>query len=304
MYRRILAPLDGSEAAEQALPYVHSLAKGLQASVHLFAVVDAGATELVLSDQKLLGELRQRAQTYLEKVARSLMDDPRVVVTTGVGEGAAAGQILLEAEKDPATLIAMSTHGRSGITRWVVGSVAEKVLVATSNPLLLVRARDSKSLRPDVRIGTIIAALDGSALSEGVLLHVGPLAKALNLKTTLLRVTPSAAQYYRAYDWSGQAYGWTPDLTKWAQEVDADAREYLGRVAEKLRKEHYPAVEERLLNGDAASAIVETAKGIPDSLVAMTTHGRSGVGRWALGSVADRVVRDSESPVLLIRAKG
>jgi nucleotide-binding universal stress UspA family protein len=185
-----------------------------------------------------------------------------------------------------------------------LGSVVEKVLLATSNPLLLVRARDMGSFKPEPRIDTIIAPLDGSTLSESVLEHVGPLAKSLNLKTLLLRVTPSAEQYYRAYDWSGQAYGWTLDLSKWAQEVDAEAEEYLRRLAAKLRAEHYPSVEERLLNGAAADAIVDTAKALPDCLVAMTTHGRSGIGRWALGSVADRVVRHSVSPVLLVRAKG
>jgi nucleotide-binding universal stress UspA family protein len=77
--------------------------------------------------------------------------------------------------------------------------------------------------------------------------------------------------------------------------------EYLHREGQKLKDEGLSLVEERLLHGHPAAVMVDLAREIPDSLVAMTTHGRSGVGRWLLGSVADRVVRYSDAPVVLIR---
>lgn len=302
MYRRMVVPLDGSGLAEQVLPYVRSLGRSLEAKVALLRVLDplpAGLTDPGhgLSRDKVIANMRAQAQDYLEQVAASLRKQ-RLAVSYSVGEGLPAERIVEEAAKEPATLIAMSTHGRSGPARWLLGSVADKVLHATTDPLLLVRSRAPASFLDEARLGTIIVPLDGSTLAEQALPHVGALAKALNLKTVLVRVTPALEEYYR---YVGPEYVPPANLP---ESVDADANAYLGRLSQKLRQERFPSVEVRLLHGDAAAAIVDLSQGVPDSLVAMTSHGRSGVGRWLLGSVADRIVRHATGPVLVIRAEG
>ncbi len=301
MYRRIVVALDGSGLAEQVLPYVRSLGRGLEAKVLLLRVLDplpAGLTDPGhgISRDKVIANMRAGAEDYLEQVAASLRKQ-RLTVSCSVGEGAPAELIVKESSKEAATLIAMSTHGRSGAARWLLGSVATKVLHATANPLLLVRSRAPTSFTEEARLGTLIIPLDGSTLAEQALLPAGALAKALNLKTILVRVTPSPEEYYR---FAEPGYFPPADLP---EAVDADANRYLGSLSQKLRKKRFPAVEERLLHGDAAAAIIDLSRQVADSLVVMTSHGRSGVGRWLLGSVADRVVSHATGPVLVIRAE-
>ncbi len=118
---------------------------------------------------------------------------------------------------------------------------------------------------------------------------------------TLVRVTPTVADYYR---FGGYLYEYsTPQGLDTSVLVDAAATEYLKAAAERLRAEGLSSVEERLLHGNAAAAILDLAQESPGAMVAMTTHGRSGIGRWVLGSVADRVVRHAGVPVLIIRPK-
>lgn len=302
MYKRILVPLDGSELAEQVLPYVRSLARGLEAKIALLRVMDplpAGLTDPAhgLTRDRVIASMRSHAQDYVDKVATSLKKDPRLAISSAVTEGDPGERIVSEADRDPDTLIAMTTHGRSGLVRWLLGSVADKVLHAAKRPLLLVRSRDPKQFTPEAHVGSIIVPLDGSPTAEQALPHVGSLAKALGLKVVLLRAVPPLEEYYR---FVGPEYIPPPDLPK---EVEAEANEYLGRLKERLHKDRFPTVEVRLLQGNAAASIVDVAEQTSDSLIVMTTHGRSGVGRWILGSVANRVVRYAASPVLMIRAQ-
>jgi nucleotide-binding universal stress UspA family protein len=200
------------------------------------------------------------------------------------------------AEGQAGTLIAMSTHGRSGVTRWVLGSVTDKVLHATATPMLIVRPRDGAGAGAEPKIETIIAPLDGSPLAEQALPHVVAVAKALRAKVTLVRVVPTTAYYLGMMDYPSAVYQELIDAEEEA------AGKYLGEMAAKLRGEGVSIAAEKMGRGDAAGAILDLAVGSPNTLVAMTTHGRSGVGRWVLGSVADRVVRHAGAPVLLIRA--
>lgn len=308
MYTRILVPLDGSELSEQVLPVVRSLATSLQAKVDLLRILEpapAGATRSAKAGERPTAKLRDELQAELEQVAASLRlerlegslrKDPRLVVSCRVLEGEPAESILSEAARQPATLVAMCTHGRSGISRWLLGSVASKVLASATQPLLLVRAREPAAKAPEFRLNAIIAPLDGSSLAEQALPHIGALAKALGLKVYLVQATPPVDQYSR--------YAWAEPQTaaEAAEAAERDAREYLAGLVQRLRGERYPGVEERLVRGEPAQAILDLAHQIPGGLVVMTSHGRSGLGRWLLGSVADRVVRHAEGAVLVIRA--
>jgi nucleotide-binding universal stress UspA family protein len=162
--------------------------------------------------------------------------------------------------------------------------------------MLMVRCSESAP-GPSVIFGGIIVPLDGSELAEQALPAAVAVAKALGLKTTLLRVTPSAGDYFKYMDYPPANY---EDLSK---EVDDDAAHYLDNINRRLKLEGVARTEGRLIHGSAAFAITDFVKEFPNSLVAMTTHGRSGIGRWVMGSVADRLVRHSGGPVLVVRAR-
>jgi nucleotide-binding universal stress UspA family protein len=301
MYKRILVPLDGSALAEQVLPYARLLAKGLSSHIELLRIYEPVPESLAVysrgkTARQLSAMAHSEVRAYLDGIATGLRKEG-LAVTCTVQEGdAPALAIVSQATQEADTLVAMSTHGRSGVTRWIMGSVTEKVLLATTTPLLVVRSLEQKEAPAGIPLESIIVPLDGSALAEQVLPHVVHLAKALSLKVLLARVTPSPADYYRYAEFP---VGWYEDLSK---EVDASALEELEDAAKRLRQLSVATVETKLLHGSAAGAVVDLAKQTPRSLVAMTTHGRSGVGRWLLGSVADRVVSHSNTPVLMVRA--
>ncbi len=297
MYNRILVPLDGSEHGGQSIPYARVLGKGLGAKVELFRVFDPqpeffwpNPSEYLQRHQAAL-DFREQVMVDLESHTSSLKADGIDAVAVFHGPeggapeghehgheyGAPAEHIVQQAGNDPDTLILMSTHGRSGLGRWAIGSTAEKVLHAANCPLMLVRAHSEPSAALEATVKTIVVTTDGSALAESILPHAVGLSKALGSRIQLVRVTPE-------------------------DRSDADERDHLLRMAERLKGEGVSEVAVEVLNGDAATAIVEFIDHSPGSLVAMTTHGRSGLGRWALGSVTDRVVRHAAAPVLVLRS--
>ena len=139
------------------------------------------------------------AAEYVEEKAASLKNEGFSVSTTAL-EGDAASIIVTEAEKDPETLIVMATHGRSGITRWVMGSVTDKVLRATDYPMLIIHCKEEIPSSPELELKDIIVPLDGSPLAEQVIPHAISLSRALGWRITLLRAIPSRAEYFMYMD--------------------------------------------------------------------------------------------------------
>ena len=291
MYQRLLVPLDGSRLAEQVLPYVHVLGNHLKCPI---SIVRAFGLPYMLESadgatiDRVSTDLRHQAREYLNRVSMALRDGGGTVSATEY-EGDPAPVIINEAEKVPDTLITISTHGRSGVTRWVLGSVAEKVLNATTNPLLMIRGKpteDSSSsdipgtsedwVRP-VDVNSIVVPLDGSSMAEQVIPHAVALAKSLEVSVVPTGVATSASE-------------------------DTRVSEYLNNAAQQFRQEGVTTEGGQLLHGDPADALLDMTQRTTGCLVAMTTRGRSGVQRWVMGSVTDRVVRYSDSPVLVVRA--
>lgn len=300
MYNRILVPLDSSDTAEQVLPYVCMLSKGLKAPVELLRVIEPVSPELTdpthgLYLDRVAESMRTDSEEYLNKVASSLKRDG-VAAATQVHEGDPATRILDEAQKDTGDLIAMTTHGRSGVTRWVFGSVTDKVLHGTQNPMLVVRARDSSEPTSADQIKTLIVPLDGSQEAEQVLPHVLALAKGLELKVMLVQSLPIDWIMYNEYGAYIQGHYETA-----AAQLEQNAIDYLKGAAKALSRKGVASVNTKFVHGHPATAVIDLAQDMEGSLIAMTTHGRSGVGRWVLGSVADKVVRQAGSPVLMVR---
>jgi nucleotide-binding universal stress UspA family protein len=300
MYTRILVPLDGSKIAEGVLPYARLLARELKIPIELMTVVD-----LVEISRQLGAERKHRdafnpvvkqhalnAENYLRGVAKSFEDEN---VICAVENDVPAEAIVSKAGVDKGTLIAMATHGRSGLKRWLLGSIAEKVLRASNNPLLLVRANAEAVTDGKAALASVIVPLDGSELAESILPHAVELAKALDSKLRLMRSYDVTGMTLSYRDYSG----FTALLAEWKNE----AINYLDEKVNQVKNEGLSDVVSFTAEGEPAEEIIEAAKGAPNSLIAMCTHGRSGMNRWMLGSVTEKVVRHSGNPVLVVRAK-
>ena len=311
-YQRILVCLDGSQLAERILPFARLFAKGFKAPVHLIQVVPPLTPDIGSEPGgpfvELAFQLKKRTEMYLTEVRESLAD-VGVDVTFTVEEGDVASKVIAEAESTPDTLVALTTHGRSGAVRWLMGSVTSKLLTATTMPLLVLRTGSLDHLALRETLERVIVPLDGSEAAEAVLPSVAALAKSIDLEVVLVRVTPSGGDYLRYMEYhyelgpgSTLARVYEGPFEEYSKESEVKAMEYLRKITADLEGQGVKKVQQKLLHGDAAEAISAEAADMEHNLVAMTTHGRSGIERWVLGSVADKVVRECGDPVLLIRS--
>ena len=301
MYSKIIVPLDGSTAAECALPLVRGLARRLAIPVQLLSVIDlreisrqVSAAEGLFLDRLAEDESRHSAE-YLGKMATSLGG---VAVTTQCDTGSAAETIVETAAADKNSLIIMATHGRSGLNRFLLGSVAEKVLRGSANPLLLVKASESIATQGEAALNSIVVPLDGSDLAERVLPAVAELAQKLDLEVFLMR---AYAIPYGAYS-AGEGFYDPVHLEGLLAMLKQETFDYLESKVAELKRRGVAKVSYVAKEGLSADEIIKFARETPANLVAMSSHGRSGIKRWVLGSVTETVVRHSGDPVLVLRA--
>jgi nucleotide-binding universal stress UspA family protein len=300
MYTRILIPLDGSKTAEQALPYARTLANKLKVPVEFMGVIDIAELAMHISAEKarylerMIEQGERSSMDYLKRIANTF---PGLSVNCAIEKGTAAEAIIDKAAVDKGTLITMATHGRSGINRWVLGSVAEKVLRATNNPLLLIRAVDQATPGGEARLTSVIVPLDGSELAESVLPAVVELAKKLDLEILLFRAFNIPYGIYAGAD----GY-YAINFDQLIAEIKDEANAYLEKKTEELKRKGVEKVSCLVKEGLSADEIISFGRQTSDNLIAMCTHGRSGVKRWVLGSVTETVVRHCGDPVLVIRA--
>jgi len=291
LIKQILVPLDGSHAAEAVLPYVERIAAATNSSVLLLAAVDRARDWGEDTGGDLKGE-RHEAESYLRRLQARLTSSTGRDVELEVIESEPAAGILAKSEKHQPGLIAMTTHGRSGLARWVLGSVAAKLLHATHTPILVVRPpHDAEQTVPSLT--KILVPLDGSALSASVLPFGGDLAKSLGASIVLFH---AVAEPVLTYPETG-AISFDARVL---EEMEKGARSFLTSTAKDLAAD---GLQTNVVAnfGNASDGIVWTAERENAQLVVMSTHGRSGIGRVVLGSVADAVVRRTSLPVILVR---
>lgn len=299
MYSQILV-LDGSKTAEKALPYARALASKLKLPVELLAVIDIAEMAKRISAEKarylatLIENNIRTSEKYLSAVAGTFRD---VSVKSTVEKGSAEEVIIDKAAADKGTLINMATHGRSGINRWLLGSIAEKVLRGATNPVLLIRATEEAKTEGEAILKSAIVPLDGSELAECVLPTVTELAQLLQLEVVLFRAYTIP---YSALAVDPESFYLVSDeelISAMRDEVVA----YLDKKAQAIKKLGVDRVSTIAEYGLAADEIIALARKTPDVLIAMCSHGRSGVKRWVLGSVTETVARHSGDPVLVTR---
>jgi nucleotide-binding universal stress UspA family protein len=317
MFHHILVPLDGSTRAEQALPVAARLAHASGGTLTLLQAVNLPtmvapypamdpATMQMINDADVA-----EARRYAERVTR-LSSLKNVHVETEVIVGTAAATILMVAETQHSDLIVLCSHGYTGMKRWVLGSVAEKVVHDASIPVLMLREGGPALVGTPPRAEGPLRALvplDGSVQAKGALVPAAQLVAALSapgpgaLHLTRVVVLPDAAKI----------------STSEREAVMHKAKQYLRTTVEHLHAGLVaPAVADFKLaitwsvtiDDDIASGIIRVAEegeethnvDVADSsdLIAMVTHGYSGVQRWALGSVTERVLHATRLPLLIV----
>ena len=311
MYSKVIVPLDGSDLSEQSLPYAELIARSLGVPIELVQAYD------ILPPGLLGGQNRQGVISALEEGARSRalvsmesqrrrLEEAGLAVQTTAQRGGAADVIMAIAGVEPTALVVMSTHGRGGISRWVMGSVTDKALHTLPNPMLVVRANVLGPASPETSLKSVLVPLDGSALSELAIPHAISVAGSLSASITALRITPTEDHYRQQLNMVTPEMGSIPnfDLAEPVELTTEDSDEadaYLADVSNRMAIDHaHGVVTDHVTSDNIAQTIIDKASEQP-SLVVMTTHGRSGVGRMVLGSVTDRVIRHSNLAVLVIR---
>ena len=241
--------------------------------------------------------LRQRAEVYLTARAAALRE-AGLDVAIIVRDGSPAEQIIAEAEHDHDTLIALATHGYSGLRRWALGSVADKVLHAATSPVFLLRAvaQPPAGVRPWKRI---LAPLDGLALAEQVLPLAIELASRARAELMLLHVAVPLIDYVPGLSPFSRPI---PPSIAFPELLREQAQQQLAATINRFGT-HDVVITPVVLFGYPAEAIVDAAIDYQTDLIVMATHGYSGLRRWALGSVADKVLHASPVPLLLVRAR-
>jgi nucleotide-binding universal stress UspA family protein len=286
MLKTILVPLDGSALAEEALPYACALSVPTAARLILMRASYALHQESVV----------KVAEDYLAPHVLNLRQRGFETEST-VFDGDAARGIVEEANRAQADLVVMATHGRTGPGHWILGSVAEAVLAACTVPVLLVRAwqqpKTALLLEDQPRL---LVPLDGSAFAEGALSTAAALADDLGAELILTRVDTPPRGVQHADDGHVLAY-----VDQQEAELEFTDKTYLGKVANRVtatRPELKVLTDVRF--SEPASGIAQAASTLDAALVVMATHGRTGISRMRLGSVAGQTLKDGVVPLVLI----
>ena len=286
-----LIPLDGtklSESSYELLPFLKALGF---AKVQLMSVWDGHGHDEEKPDSRT-AEVIEKGRAYIDAYLTVQSDQVRqggFEVEQFVRVGSAADEVLQVAAEHGSDLIVIATHGRDGLARWRLGSVADKIIRHATCPTLVIGPNVNVELAP-YALDSILVPLDGSALAEEALPIASWIATAQGATIQLARVVSVAPV---AYDTS--MGGYPMDLMTAMEDA---AMTYLNRIGGQLSSRHQ--VETVLLIGAAGEQLLEHLKAKPAGLVVMASHGRTGFVRAALGSVADRMLH-GPAPVLILR---
>lgn len=299
MFRSILLPLDGSKFSEDAIPLTQRLARRLGARVHLVHVIrPAPDADLKTpqEDMEWKANVREGAADYLGDLAGA-MEAEGIGTETAVLDGRVVPALDAYARDQGISLVAMTTHGAGGLRRWWLGSVADGLVRRGAADLLLVRPwHDEEGESPaSAAFRHLAVPLDGSDDGERALEPAERLRKAFDARLTLLRVVPAPMELTSIYGMSGVRVE-----RESHRQRRAEAEEYLEAVAGRAGGE--PAPETVVLeSAGAAEGVIEGARAAGADLIVLSSHGRSGLERTVIGSVADKVIRGTTLPVLVIR---
>jgi nucleotide-binding universal stress UspA family protein len=301
MYQSIFVPLDGSDFSARALPVAAAFARRTGAALHLAVVFDPstfirftpGDLAAPAFDQESVDRHCAKARSWVEEQAASIANTG--LIATGVLlEGTVVEALAEHAVAIHADLVIMTTHGRSGVDRLWLGSVASSFLARTPAPVFLVRPSGTEAPFPghELPSGNLLVPLDGSVFSEAVLPHAVAFARALSLHIELAMVVVPMAP-------PPTLFGVDSFLVDDFVTVDQEraARRYLERVAKSFEPAPFVTI---LSSMHPARALITHARETHPAAIALATHGRSGIARLVAGSVADKLLRGAEAPLLVV----
>jgi nucleotide-binding universal stress UspA family protein len=315
MTTTVLVPLDGSDKDERAIPAAAALAKLTGGALHLIRVLEPPDDTLVpraraLGIADVMHEERDDMERSVRGTADRLAADTGRRVTTEVADGSDVADTLLRraAERD-ADVVVMATRAAGTLGRTLRGSVADRVMRESPRPVVVVPPGADDTRGKHIELGRVLVPLDGSALSFRAIDHLLALPHANDLEYVLLEAIPPLATGIAAAPdspaWApimatGEAYLGAGDVGQ----LRADAVRRLSVVAERLRARGASVVDLRVVEAsDPAAAITRAVRTELADFIAMSTHGASGLKRMVLGSVAEKVVRESDVPVLLVSCR-
>lgn len=301
MYRSLLVPVDRSSFAEQALPLALGIARRANARLDLVEVhanydLDDRHAGWAPFNRQLDAARKQQEQLYLDATAKWLSSVSPVSVTAAVLPGSnvraefVADSILERARASGTDLIVVATRALGRLNRLGFGSVADELVCRSGVPVLVLPpGQAARGVVPEPAVNDVLVPLDGSPLAQQVLGPALDLARLLEARCCLLRVVEPPPP-------SGHGSGELPGK--------AQAEAYLERVAKGLREQGLHIRTRAVVARHPAEAILAEAASQPGSLIALATHGRGGLSRLLLGSVAYKLVRAATSPVLVYRPSG
>ncbi|MDP2744166.1 MAG: universal stress protein [Dehalococcoidia bacterium] len=296
MYERILVPLDGSNAAEIVLPYAEEIAARTGAEIILLSVSDPTTTGM-----------DHLYRAYIERIAEQVR---RQIGDRGAGEkakvraevltGRAAAEILRYIDESNVSLITMAGRGSSGERPWLLGNIASKILQTVAKPVLLVRVpAGDTALKQKRLVKRILLPLDTSRAGEAAIPHAEALARLLGAEVRLFHVLePAPVPFLVA---PGVEIAYPPVSAETEGRIAAAAVAYLQSVENTLTEKGITVSSEVSL-GHPASEIIRYAEANAIDLIAVSTHGRSGIGRWVYGSVTEKLLQAGSKPILTVRA--
>ncbi len=297
MFERILLPLDGSEVSEMALPYGEELASKLGSEVILYHVRGREHQQQEHMHQTYLNRLAETVQSNIKK---GQPKSTEVKVTTKVEAGEPTENICNLVDKNKVDLIIMTAVSASGLkVGKMLGSVTDHICQTVPIPVMLIRPQSVKQTDKKRRlVNRMLIPLDGSELSKLALPVGEELATKLKVSATLFQM----ATMIRPYDDGSGATAYI-DYTKFDEDEKKRVSAEMIALEKELKQRGLDVTHIVTSGFDAANEIIEVGKKVDIDLVVMSTHGRSGLGRWVLGSVAEKVLRHGETPLLLVHAR-
>jgi nucleotide-binding universal stress UspA family protein len=309
-YRSIVVPLDGSRLGEQAVPLAVAVAERARAALRLVlvsipAVPPTAMLPLSAEVRRLYVSLEVEARKAERAYLRTLADQLRkqfssLAITSRTLQGPVAPALLEYIRRGRSDLVVMTSRGHSGLRRLWLGSVADAVIRESSAPVLLVRPEQNAPPRPVLEnLSQVLVPLDGSPLSETILGPTQRLASLAGAELMLVEVIQPLASPLEGQRTAPSTFD--VELTNVRRKETAD---YLKGVAEECRRAGVKAVYAAPVGANVADTILGLAESPSIGMIAIATHGRGGIKRLVIGSVADKVVRTAARPILVYRPPG
>jgi nucleotide-binding universal stress UspA family protein len=294
--RTILVPLDGSPHSEQALPLAAEVARRAHAGLRLACVLVPKVEEWTQAISQPYDE-QAMLDLAAQRVRQAVPDGP---VQTAVLEGPVAETLARHAADVRADLIVLTTHGRGAFSRFWLGSVTDEMLRCSPVPLLVLRPAGAgpTDAAAEAHVRRVVVPLDGSEFAEAALGPAAALSRLYGAGLELLRVVAPLP----AVGPDGVDYVQAATDAAILGELTRQAGEALETTAERLRRDGLTVTTRVAVHDHVAAAVLEATR--PGDVVALATHGRRAMVRWLLGSVADKLVRGAEVPVLVVRPTG